>query len=92
MAKRKRFGHNDFQLKDKKLTQTLKTKKLDIPGTIIELIKSQDINNRSFAIKTIAKEVLLRSGRYIRLDLTQPTNQQQNDKNIVQTIKIVQSW
>ena len=92
MAKRKRFGHNDFKLQDKVFTQNLKTKKWDIQGEIVELVKSQDLNSCSFAIKTKTNEVIWRSSCYIRLDLTQPTNQNQTNNNILQSMKIIQSW
>jgi len=91
MSKRHRFGHNDFQLEDKILTQNLKTKKWDIPGTIIELIKSEDLENRSFAIRTNANKVLWRSARYIHLVLTHPTIQQQNNQDSVDAMKIIES-
>ena len=91
MAKRQRFRHNGFKLEDKILTQNLKTKKWDIPGEIIQLIESDDRENRSFAIKTNKNEILWRSSRYIRLDLTQPNLTKQNDIETIQHVKTIQN-
>ena len=91
MAKRQRFRHNGFKLEDKILTQNLKTKKWDIPGTIIQLIESDDRENRSFTIRTNKNEILWRSSRYICLDLTQPDLTQQNDIQTIQHVKTIQN-
>ena len=91
MSKRQRFGHNDFKLEDKILTQNLKTKKWDIPGKIIQLIESEYRENRSFAIRTNTNEILWRSSRYNRLDLTQPDLTQQNDQQTMQHVNTIQN-
>ena len=61
MTKNKIFGHNDFQIGDQVTCQDSKTGKWILPRKITELVKSQDLNLRSFAVKLANGRILWRS-------------------------------
>ena len=94
MTKNKRFRHNDFQVGDQVTCQDSKTGKWILPGTITKLVKSQDLNSRSFAVKLANGRILWRSSQFIKLDLTKLKEEQKvpASTNIIQSIKIISNW
>ena len=44
--------------------------KWSLQGLILELVRSQDLNSRSFAVKLQDSQIIWHSSSYIRLDFT----------------------